>query len=150
MGINRIQFGNTLWHQVVLPSIAYAAGVWFNPTKSAKSFINSSQYQLGKAILKLNSTPSTAATIGDLGWLPISDHLDILQLGYYRHILQLPDERLSKLVYKELLNLKNKNTVAFNYHQHIKDILADKGICLMIQMHYVYKLSNALSMCYNE
>ena len=74
MDINRIQFGKTLWHKVVLPSIAQAAGVCFFHTKSTKSFLSSSQYQLGKVILRLNRTPPTAATIGDHRWLLISDH----------------------------------------------------------------------------
>ena len=113
----------------------------------------SSQYQLGNAILKLNSTPSTAATIGDLGWLPKSYH--ILWLGYYRHLLQLPDERLPKLVYKELLNLNDKNTMAFKYPQHIKDILADKGMGHMFNdidaLHVCVQTFKCLTnMCYNE
>ena len=65
---------------------------------------------------------------------------------YTTTAMQLPNERLPKLVYKELLNLNDKNTLAYKYPQHINDIPADKGwiICLMIPMHYTYKLSNTL------
>ena len=128
MDIKRISFGNTLYHKVVLPSLSHAAGIWFTPSKQCQSQLTSFQYQIGKSILKVKSTPSTTATIGDLGWLPISEHLNIQRISYYNHILNLPDNRLAKLVYTEMVQNFNEDTPGFNYTKFMKDILVNKGM----------------------
>jgi hypothetical protein len=129
MDINRISFGNTLWHNVVLPSISHAGGTWFNTTKQSQSMLRSAQYQIGKAVLKVSCMPSTTATLGDLGWKPISEHLNIARISYYAHILDMPNERLPKTVYNELLVTHNEtDNIGFNYIDHIKRTLAEKGL----------------------
>ena len=63
--INRVEFGNTLWQNAILPSLGHAAGVWVGDTKTSRKVLLSYQYRCGKAVLKLHSMPSRVATIGD-------------------------------------------------------------------------------------
>ena len=98
LSINRIHFGNTLWHKVILPSLSHAAGTWFNETEKSKFFLRSCQYQMGKAILRLNCMPAMNAINGDLGWMPIADHLDTLRISYYAHLLDMQNDRLPKRI----------------------------------------------------
>ena len=149
--INRVSFGTTLWQKVTLPSISHAAGIWFNPTKQSRSSLESFQYQVAKAVLKIRCTPSITATIGELGWLPIKHHLDILRVSYYAHLQNMPEDRLPKMVLSELQKLgPNKNSSAFNYVKQIQIILSDKGLDHLVDnLSPVQTFKRFTSQCYN-
>ena len=129
LDINRIHFGNTMWHSAVQPSISHAAGVWFNNTKQTTDKLHSIQYQFAKAVLKLRSSPAATSTLAELGWLPLIDQLNVSRISYFCHIQAMENHRLPKLIYEMLLNLhvKNESTV-FNYVENVKSILEHVGL----------------------
>jgi hypothetical protein len=130
--INRVHFGNNLWHKAILPSIAHASGVWFNNTMKSTNELISAQYRLAKAVLKVNSMPSKTATIGELGWLPIIDHLNKSRISFYSYILHMKDERLPKMIYNEMSKVDTSNKpMPFNYVENIRSMLVNKGLDFM-------------------
>lgn len=132
--INRIDFGNSLWHSAVLPSISHAAGIWFNESISSIKLLQSAQYKCGKGVLKLHSMPSRAATLGELGWIPLTDELDIKRIAYYKHLLQMDSDRLTKIIFNELLSIYNSQVnTTFNYFKNIKGIFEANGADHMFQ-----------------
>ena len=129
MSISRVHFGGTLWQKAILPSISHASGVWFNNTEESRRNISTVQHKIAKAILYLKCRPSNAALLGELGWLPIIDQLNINRVSYYKHILQMDRNRLCRVVYKELLQIHTSGKATpFNYIGSMKDILMDKGL----------------------
>ena len=140
MDIKRTYFGNTIWHKAVLPSLAHASGTWFSSSLTAQRKISSIQYKLAKAVLKLKCMPSRVATLAELGWLPINEHLNIKRISFYQRLLQMDEHRLPKIVYNELLQIhQNGKSGAFDYAGRIKQILEDKGLD--------YMFDNADSLC---
>ena len=130
MNIRRISFGNTLWHKAVLPGLSHAAGIWFNDTKSAKDSISSSQYKCAKAVLQLKCMPSRAALLADLGWPPISDHLDILRAAYFKHLRDMDNKRLAKVVFNEMMKNhaeRRDNKTGFKYLSNVKRLFEERG-----------------------
>ena len=83
MNINRVSFGNTLWHKAVLPCLSHGASVWFNDSSTTQRLLQSYQYRLAKAVSRLDCMPSRSALLSELGWLPITDHLNILRINYF-------------------------------------------------------------------
>ena len=132
MDINRINFGDTIWRSAVQPSLSHAASIWFNNTTQSTKKLLSMQYRMARAVLKLKCTPSMYSTFGELGWLPITEHLNIIRIGYYTHLLNMPEHRLTKIVFNELRCLHNKGKpTAFNYFETMKSILEEKGVDYM-------------------
>ena len=89
---------------------------------------------MGKAVFKIKSMPSKLAALGDLGWLPICDHLNIKRISYYEHLLNMDETRLTKVVYNQLTTLfrDGKNT-AFKYVENINNLLIEKGLDFMFE-----------------
>ena len=127
--INRVHFGDNLWRKAILPSLAHASAIWFNDTRTSENDLTSFQYKFAKAILKLNCMPSKVATCGELGWIPIIEHLNIARVSYYSHLLSMGNNRLPNLVYRELS--KVHAPVPFKYVQNMMKLLTDKGLDFM-------------------
>jgi hypothetical protein len=128
MDINRVNFGNTLWQKAVLPSLSHGTAVWFNNSISTRKNLQSFQYNCARAVLKLHSTPARLALVAELGWMPITDHLDALRISYFDHLRKMDNNRLTKIVFEEMSHLSNDYVGKFNYHQNIKSILVDRGL----------------------
>ena len=129
LDINRVQFGNAMWHNAVLPSLTHASAVWFESTKKSANKLKSIQYQLAKAVLKLRCMPASTSTIAELGWLPISDYLNISRIAYFCHLHKMEPNRLPRIIFNELDKLYRNNTdTAFNYIGNIRDILVKEGL----------------------
>ena len=89
---------------------------------------------MAKAVLKLNSSPSITGTVGELGWLPISDQLDINRIAYYSYVSKLPETRITKMVYRELRNLHNAGTATnFKYFNNIRQLFVKNGLDHMFE-----------------
>ena len=132
MDVNRVHFGNTIWQSAVQPSLLHASGVWFNKSKQSTNKLKSLQYKMAKAVLKIKCNPATSSTLGDLGWLPISDQMNINRIAYFNHIQQMSCHRLPKIVYQELQKLYDTNVkTPFNYLGFIKSIFEEKGLDFM-------------------
>jgi hypothetical protein len=129
MDINRVNFGSTMWTKALLPGLAHASGIWFNETKSSQTCLRSVQYKCAKAVLKLHCMPSQTATIGELGWTPIIDHLDNLRVSYFNHLKNMDNHRLTKQIFNEMLTLHSNNVpTCFQYFGNIKSIFAQRGV----------------------
>lgn len=152
MDINRTHFGNTIWHTAIQPSLLHASGVWFDQSKKSKNKLKSIQYQLAKAVLRIRSSPSKTSTLGELGWLPISDQMNINRIGYFCHIQKMNRYRLPNIVYQELQKLYANNTkTSFNYVGYIKALLEDKGLDFMFsepERCYVKTFKRLTHHCY--
>ena len=127
--INRVHFGTSMWDKAIFPSLAHACGVWFCNTETSKKTIKSIQYSFAKAVMKINSMPSTFAILGDLGWLPMKEKMDIGRIGYFNYVCSLPESRLAKCVLRELIKVDAKQLdTNFSYIKNIKQILTEKGL----------------------
>ena len=127
--INRFQFGDSLWRKAILPSLAHASGIWFDNTATSRKNIRSFQYKMAKAVLKINSTPSITATLGELGWLPFREQLDINRVAYYSYVSRMPETRITKIVYRELENLDHAGTITnFKYIDNIRQLFVKNGL----------------------
>ena len=127
--INRIQFGNTLWKQAVLPSLTHAGGVWFCESKTNRDLLSSAQYKCAKSVLKIKSSPSSIATLLELGWLPINDELDVQRASYFQYLTKLDNSRLAKVIFHELYDLFVKGIdTNFCYFKNIKNLLERQGV----------------------
>jgi hypothetical protein len=154
MNMKRIFFGNTLWHKAILPSLSHAAAVWFNNLDTASKRLSSIQYKIAKGVLKLKCMPSKTATLAELGWLPISDYLDIKRISYYDHLIHMNSNRVTKAVYNELVKLHCDNqSTPFNYVESIQNILNKKGLDFMlndINSVSVKAFKKFTSTCHND
>ena len=66
---------------------------------------------------------------GELGWLPITEHLDMIRIGYYSDMLNMLEHRLTKVVFNKLKSLHERNKpTTVDYFTNIKTILEGKGI----------------------
>ena len=127
--INRVDFGNSLWHSAILPSLAHTSGTWFDDTATTREKLLSSQYKCAKAVLRLQCNPSKYATLCELGWLPISYELDIRRMSYYKYLNNLNELRLAKIVFTELRELYNENIdTNFAYFKNIRNICQSQGL----------------------
>ena len=99
--MNRVDFGKSLciWYRAVLPGLIHAGGIWFNKTKSSQNTFHSHS----TGVRNQYSTPSIIVTIMDLGWLPITDELDLKRIAYYKQLRETEGHQLAKIVFNELL-----------------------------------------------
>lgn len=111
LNVNRVSFGNTIWKSIIWPSISHGAAVWVCNTKESEASLKSLQYAMAKAILQVNSSPSMAATIGELGWLPCNVYLEHIRVKYFHRMkFDLPDTRLCKQIFDSLFEPNSGNT----------------------------------------
>ena len=102
MDINMMHFGDTIWWTVLQPSLSHAAGVWFDAYKQTTNMLQCIEYQFARAVLKIICMPSETSTLGELGCLQITDHLDIIRIAYFIHLQKMDSTHLTKIVYNEL------------------------------------------------
>ncbi len=129
LDVQRCQLGNTLWHNVALPALSHASGIWFNNSNTTSKCLNSAQYKCAKAILKLHSMPARIATLRDLNWLPISDHLNVSRLKYFYHLCSLDKSRFTRFIFDALWDQYTSGVnEPFPYFTSIRDIFINLGI----------------------
>ena len=136
LDINRIEFGNALWFQAILPSISHCASVWLNNSDNYAKCLKSIQYNFAKAVLKINSKamPNYIALMGELGWTPIIDHLDLVRIKYLHHLQNMDNGRLTKIIFNEMIKISPENTrCPFNFIKSTKEILTRNGLDFMLE-----------------
>lgn len=132
MNISRIELADNMWHKAILPSLSHAAPIWFSVPKSSQDKLNSMQYKFAKAAVKIKSSPSASALLAELGWMPLSYALNIKRVSYYKYLLEMSDNRLPKMIYRQLLELDRKNVpLAFNYVSCMRKIFTSTGLDYM-------------------
>ena len=125
--VKRIEMGTSVWKSVILPSIAHGCSVWF-PTTTDYNFLESVQYQAAKVIIKTRLNPPRCAVIRELGWEPIHDFLNRQRLSYFSRLQALPDSRLCKIIYTELMTLSDGARGSWNYSSYIKNLISNYDV----------------------
>jgi hypothetical protein len=71
---------------------------------------------------------SRIATISELGWLPVTDELDISRISYYQHLMYLDNSRIVKKAFNIMRELyANKIDSDFPYFKNINQIFVSRG-----------------------
>lgn len=132
LNVNRVEFGDVLWRCVAQPALSHGCGTWFEGVnKTLHDTIQSLQYQIGRTVFNLrrNCNPATEAVLGDLGWLPLSHHLDCQRVNYVTYLLGLPDHRLPRQVLNDMVSAHDRGvSLAWPAVQSIHKILNDRGL----------------------
>ena len=128
--INRIVFGNTLYRHVALPSLLHGCGIWMENTCTSKKQLRSFQYNLARSILRIKASPAYLATIGDLGWLPLSHEADKRRINYFNYVkYRTESQRLCNIVFKEMYKrFEQGRGSSWPYFVEIKNILNYAGM----------------------
>jgi hypothetical protein len=61
-----------------------------------------------------------AAPLLELGWEPILDFINRQKVSYYKRLLELPDNRLCKSVFNEMVR---KGDSFWNYKEHVSSLI---------------------------
>ena len=124
--ISRVIFGNSIWKNIVLPSLTHGGAIWLCNTKESEATLKSIQYSMAKAILQVRSSPVAAATIADLGWLPINMILERMRIKYFHRMkFDLPNTRLCKQIFDALLEVDSgsqQQSKAWPYTDEVKKV----------------------------
>ena len=128
--VNRVTFGDSIWKNVILPSITHGCSVWLNDSMESKSTLKSIQYSMAKAIMQVKSSPAVTAVLGELGWLPLELSLDKFRLKYYHRMrYDVPDTRLCKQIFDDMANgYLDNSPYHWPYFPQVNKILINAGI----------------------
>jgi len=85
-----------LWTTLIRPILEYGAEVWGAGSWQAAEQI---QQEMGRKLLGMGSKADEAIR-GDLGWWSMQARRDFARLKFWRKIVNLPDDRILKEVYK--------------------------------------------------
>ena len=97
-------------------------------------------YKLAQAVLKLKCKPSSVGTLGELGWLPIKDHLDKKRVSYFQHLKSMDENRITKVIFNSLLDIHNSGkSTPFDYFSQMKQLFISRGL------DHMYHASNSTS-----
>jgi hypothetical protein len=131
LNVNRVDFGNVLWHNVARSALAHGCCTWFEANESLRSTVQSLQYQIGQAVLNLRKSckPAKEALLGDLGWLPLSHFVDCQRIKYVSYLLALPTDRLPRQILQDMLAAHHGGErLVWPAIEHICNTLRDKGL----------------------
>ena len=78
--------------------------------------------------LKTRLNPPRCAVIRELGWEPIHDFLYRQRLSYISRLQALPDSRLCKTIYTELMTLSDGARESWNYSSYIKNLISNYDV----------------------
>lgn len=135
LDINRVDFGSTIWHSIIMPALTYGCSVWFDSKKYLVNMMSSFQYSCAKTVMKLRCQPAKCALLSDLGWLPIKHHMDNYRISY---LLRLKSDMSNKLVSSVFHELKNLN-INESYCSNIKSILISRGLDFVFEAENMNK-----------
>ena len=87
-----------LWNGLVRPLLEYGAEIW-----GSRTWVEADRLQkkMGKFFLGVRPTTPDEMVLGDLGWKELRNRRTILRLRYWKKILGMGDERLTKRAYEE-------------------------------------------------
>ena len=119
---NRINFGTSLWNSILRPSLTHASAVWMPLSQSSRDALTSWKYKAAKAVLRTKLNIPRSALFLELGWEPITTFIDRQRIMYFKRLSDLPDSRLCKQVYNEMVRLDEH---FWNYTQHIESTMRE-------------------------
>lgn len=97
---------------------------------TSKKYMRSLQYGIARAVLQIKASPAYIATIGDLGWLPLSLEADELRLNYFHYLKHtVKNGRLCKQVLCEMLSrFQQGRQATWPFCKELKEILNKVGM----------------------
>lgn len=134
---NRINFGESLWNSVMRPSLTHACAVWMPLSETCKQALESWQYRAAKIVIKTRMNIPKAALLLELGWEPILDFINRQKVSYYKRLLELPDNRLCKSVFNEMVR---KGDSFWNYKEHVSSLINQPDVNFGINIKDFNKL----------
>ena len=134
---NRINFGESLWNSVMRPSLTHACPVWMPLSETCKQALESWQYRAAKIVIKTRMNIPKAALLLELGWEPILDFINRQKVSYYKRLLELPDNRLCKSVFNEMVR---KGDSFWNYKEHVSSLINQPDVNFGINIKEFNKL----------
>ena len=128
--VNRVSFGNSIWKNIILPSISHGCPVWLNNSNQGKALLKSMQYSMAKAIIGVRSMPAVTAVLGEFGWLPLKLVLDRIRVKYFHRIkYDMPESRICKQVFNRLVGAySDGEKPPWPYIEEIHEILKNAGL----------------------
>ena len=99
-------------------------------TCTSKKQLRSFQYNLARSILRIKASPAYLATIGDLGWLPLSHEVNKRRINYFNYVKYRTDsQRLCNIVFKEMYKrFEQGRGSSWPFFVEIKNILNYAGM----------------------
>lgn len=122
---NRVKFGEALWKSVLLPSITHACPVWMPLSLANVSMLDSWLYRAAKIVMSTKLNIPQSALLLELGWEPINSFINPHKIAYFKRLASLPDERLCKRVFNEMLR---RNETVWDYSRVISDLTQSVGL----------------------
>ena len=83
---------------------------------SSRDVLNSWQYKAAKVVLRTKLNIPRSALLLELGWEPITTFIDRQRILYFKRLSDLPDSRLCKQVYNEMVR---SDETFWNYKGHV-------------------------------
>ena len=87
--------------------------------------LQSMQYKAAKITIRSKLNVPISALLLELGWEPINNFLDRQRVSYFARFFTLPDTRLCRIIFNELMS---KGTTDWPYCKHIKSIFEFIGL----------------------
>ena len=88
--INRVELWDTLSNKAVLPTILHGCSTWLGVALlTSQKHLRSIQYKIPCSVLQIKPNPAFIATIGDLGWLPLSVEADRMLVKYFHYFQKI-------------------------------------------------------------
>jgi hypothetical protein len=91
-------------------------------SQARKDSLDSWQYKAATIILRRKLNIPKAAILLELGWESLSVFIDRQIISYYKRLLRIPNHRLCKQVYNEMIN---NNDTFWDYNTLNLDIIRD-------------------------
>ena len=136
-----------LYECLILPIVNYSSFLW-----GFKSYpeINKMQYKLIRNFLALNKNTPLEALIGEMGWKPISFTTEISCIKYWKHLCQLPDFRITRLIFNESCRLADDGLQ--NWVHSIRKLLTtnlpNDPPLITHDLNSIIKLFSEYTVCY--
>jgi hypothetical protein len=100
-------------------------------SETCKQALESWQYRAAKIVIKTRINIPKAALLLELGWEPILDFINRQKVSYYKRLLELPDNRLCKSVFNDMVR---KGNSFWNYKEHVSSLLNQPDVNIGINI----------------
>ena len=114
-----------LFDSMVAPILDYGAPVWSR--FSSLREVEKVQNQVYRFFLGVGSKHPLAAASGDMCWMPTSCRHKLATVAFWRHLVQIDNNRICKKVYIECKRLTEEQNQD-NWASQVKQILAGCGL----------------------
>jgi len=97
-GFASVKTAEMLWKALVRSVLEYGCEIW---GEGAFSDLEKIQIEMGRKILRCNSTLTNEVVLGELGWETMKARRDEMRLRYWAKIVRMQEHRIPKIVYRQ-------------------------------------------------